>query len=67
LDHLYTDIGNAIAMGTSGFGSGPFSVKVPYKASFHSGAQEGIVVLYDENGGGASLRGGVAMVKVLLS
>ncbi len=67
LDHLYTDIGHAIAKGSGGLGSGPFSVKVPYETSFHGGAQEGIVVLYDENGGGASLRGGVAMVKVLLS
>jgi hypothetical protein len=67
LDHLYTDIGHAIAMGTAGFGIGPFSIEVPYKASFHGGAQEGIVVLYDENGGGLSLRGGVAMVKVLMN
>jgi hypothetical protein len=67
LDHLYTDIGHTIAVGSSGFGSGPFSVKVLYASSFHGGAQEGIVVLYDENGGGTSLRGGVAMAKVLLS
>ena len=67
LDHLYTDIGHSIAKGTSGLGFGPFSVNVSYEASFHGGAQEGIVVLYDENGGGASLRGGVAMVKVLLN
>jgi hypothetical protein len=67
LDHLYTDIGQGIAMGTSGFRSGPFSVNVSYEASFQRGAQEGIVVLYDENGGGTSLHGGVAMVKVLLS
>ncbi|TMD64276.1 MAG: hypothetical protein E6I97_25000, partial [Chloroflexi bacterium] len=67
LDHLSTDIGHSIAMGTSGFKSGPFSVNVSYEASFQGGAQEGIVVLYDENGGGTSLRGGVAMVKVLIS
>ena len=54
-------------MGTSGFGLGPFSVNVSYEASFQGGAQEGIVVLYDENGGGSSLHGGVAMVKVLLN
>jgi len=67
LDHLYTDIGQSIAMGTSGFGLGPFSVNVSYEASFQGGAQEGIVVLYDENGGGTSLHGGVAMMKVLLN
>jgi Immunoglobulin-like domain of bacterial spore germination len=67
LDHLYTDIGQSTAMGTSGFGLGPFSVNVSYEASFQGGAQEGIVVLYDENGGGTSLHGGVAMVKVLLN
>ncbi len=67
LDHLSTDIGHSIAMGTSGFKSGPFSVNVSYEASFQGGAQEGIVVLYDEDGGGTSLRGGVAMVKVLIS
>jgi Immunoglobulin-like domain of bacterial spore germination len=69
LDHLYNDIGHAIAMHTqsnSSFGVGPFSADVPYNASFHGGAQEGIVVLYDENGGGASLRSRVVMVKVLL-
>jgi hypothetical protein len=67
LDHLYTDIGQSNAQGTSGFRSGPFSVNVSYEASFQAGAQEGIVVLYDENGGGTSLHGGVAMVKVLLN
>ncbi|HVB75862.1 MAG TPA: hypothetical protein VNE38_20110 [Ktedonobacteraceae bacterium] len=65
LDHLYTAIGSAYGMGTAGFGPGPFTVKVPYQASFQAGAQEGIVELVHT--GGASFDVGVVMVKVLVN
>lgn len=65
LDHLFTRIGNAFAMGSAGFGSGPFTTTVTYTSSFQGGAQEGIVEL--AHGGGASFDSGVVMVKVLLN
>jgi len=65
LDHLYTAIGKAFGMGSAGFGDGPFTVKVPYQASFKAGAQEGIVELVHT--GGASFDYGVVMVKVLVN
>jgi hypothetical protein len=65
LDHLYTSIGSGYAMGSAGFGPGPFTVKVPYQASFQAGAQEGIVELVHT--GGASFDYGVVLVKVLVN
>ncbi len=65
LDHLYARIGSAYAMGSAGFGSGPFTVKVPYVSSYQGGAQEGIVKLVHT--GGASFDYGVVFVKVLVS
>jgi len=62
LDHLYTEIGREIARGTGGFTASSFAVDVPYTSSFQGGAQEGIVVLYQNSGGGIPA---VAMVKVL--
>ncbi len=64
LDHLYTEIGRQIATGTGGFTASSFAVDVPYTSSFQGGAQEGIVVLYQNSGGGTPV---VAMVKVLIS
>lgn len=65
LDHLYMRIGHAFAMGTAGFGSGPFTVSVSYISSFQGGLQEGIVALVHT--GGASFDTGVVMVKVLIN
>ncbi len=64
LDHLYTEIGRKIARGTGGFTESTFSLDVPYTSSFHAGAQEGIVGLIENSGGGAPV---VAMVKVLIN
>jgi len=63
-DHLYTEIGREIASGTGGFTKSSFTVDVPYTSSFQGGAQEGIVVLYENSGGGIPV---VAMEKVLIS
>jgi hypothetical protein len=65
LDHLYTKIGTAYAMGSAGFGSGPFTVTVPYVSNYQGGAQEGIVELLHT--GGASFDYGVVFVKVLVN
>lgn len=65
LDHLYSSIGHAYAMGSAGFGSGPFTVAVPYVSSYQGGVQEGIVELVHT--GGASFDSGVVMVKVLVN
>ena len=65
LDHLYTSIGRGYAMGTAGFGSGPFTVTVPYVSSYQGGAQEGIVELV--HAGGAPFDYGVVLVKVLVN
>lgn len=65
LDHLYVRIGHAFAMGTAGFGPGPFTVAVSYISSFQGGLQEGIVALVHT--GGATFDTGVVMVKVLLN
>jgi hypothetical protein len=63
-DHLYTEFGREIARGTGGFTKSSFAVDVPYTSSFQGGAQEGIVVLYENSGGGIPV---VAMEKVLIS
>jgi hypothetical protein len=65
LDHLYSRIGHAYAMGSAGFGSGPFTVTVPYVSSFQGGAQEGIVEL--AHNGGAPFDAGLVFVKVLVN
>ena len=63
LDHLYAEIGREIARGTGGFTESTFSIDVPYTSSFHAGAQEGIVELIQNSGGGNPV---VVMVKVLV-
>lgn len=64
LDHLYAEIGRQIARGTGGFTASTFSLDVPYTSSFHAGAQEGIVELLENSGGGIPV---VVMVKVLVN
>lgn len=59
LDHLYNSIGTADANGTT-----PFSTNISYNASFKGGAQEGLLVLYNYNGGTIS---GVVIFKELLN
>lgn len=65
LDHLYTPIGQAYAMGSAGFGNGSFTVQVPYTSSYQGGAQEGIVEL--AHSGGASFDSGLVFLKVLVN
>lgn len=65
LDHTYTDIGHATALGASGNGATTFSVSVTYHSTFKTGMEDGIVVLYEANNAGASYAAAV-MVKELV-
>ena len=66
-DHLYTDIGHARVMGiTAGMGKSAYSTKVVYTSSFRSGVQEGIVAVYENNGGISDEIFTAVLVKVLL-
>ncbi len=66
LDHLYTDIGHAEAIGVAGNGSTTFSMSVTYNSTFKSGLQEGVVVLYSYSSADSSISG-ATMVKEMLS
>ncbi len=66
LDHLYTDIGHAEAIGVAGNGSTTFSMSVTYNSTFKSGLQEGVIVLYSYSSPGGSISG-AAIVKEMLS
>jgi hypothetical protein len=66
-DHLYTEIGHARVMGTTaGMGTSAYSTKVVYTSSFRQGVQEGIVAVYEKNGGLSDEVFTAVMVKVLL-
>jgi hypothetical protein len=66
-DHLYNDIGHARVMGiTAGMGTSAYSTKVVYTSSFRSGVQEGIVAVYENNGGISDEIYTAVLVKVLL-
>lgn len=66
-DHLYTDIGHAQIMGTtSGMGISDYSTKVVYTSTYRQGVQEGIVAVYQDNGGLNSDLATAVMVKVML-
>jgi hypothetical protein len=64
-DHLYSDIGHAQISGRTGAGQAPYSTNVAYTSSF-TGAQEGIVVVYQDNAGISSENFSAVMVKVLI-
>ena len=64
-DHLYTNIGHAQIVGSNGMGEGTYTTKVAYTSSF-KGAQEGIVVAYQDMGGLSSENFSAVMVKVLI-
>ncbi len=66
-DHLYTDIGHAQVTGDNGMGKANYSTRVIYTSSFRSGIQEGIVAVYESNGGISDDIYSAVMVKVLLS
>lgn len=65
-DHLYTDIGHAQIIGSNGMGKVSYSIQVPYASSFN-GVQEGIVTVYQDNGGLSSENVAAVMTKVLLN
>lgn len=66
-DHLYTDIGHARVIGHEGMGKTSYSTVVSYTSSFSTGVQEGLVAVYEVNGGTNDEIDDVVMVKVLLS
>ncbi len=65
LDHLYNDIGHARGIPATG-GKTTFTATVPYNASFHHGAQEGVLANYSYSEADSSIAG-VVMMKVLVS
>jgi len=65
-DHLYTDIGHPQVTGNTGMGNATYSTTVVYTTSFRSGTQEGIVAVYEANGGLSSENYSAVMIKVLL-
>ena len=66
-DHVYADIGHAQIMGTtSGMGISNYSTKVVYTSTFHQGVQEGIVAVFQDNGGMSADIANAVMIKVLL-
>jgi len=64
-DHLYTTIGHAQLTGSPGMGIANYSIEVPYSSSF-IGAQEGVVVAYQDMGGLSSGYSSAVIVKVLI-
>ena len=65
-DHLYADIGHAQILGSNGMGPGSYSTNVSYTSSFN-GIQEGLVMVYQNNGGLSAENISAVMVKVLLN
>ena len=65
-DHLYTNIGHAQITGSNGMGTGTYSTLVRYTSSF-TGIQEGMVAVYENNGGLSAEYVTTVMMKVLLS
>jgi hypothetical protein len=65
-DHLFTNIGHAQLTGSPGMGIANYSIKVPYSSSFKGGAQEGIVVAYQDMGGLSGGYSSAVVVKVLI-
>jgi hypothetical protein len=64
-DHLYSDIGHAQVLGDNGMGIVNYSTKVSYTSTF-KGVQEGVVAVYEANGGISNENYTVEMVKVLI-
>lgn len=50
-DHLYTDIGHARITGDNGMGIAHYITNVSYTSTFQQGAQEGVIAVYEANGG----------------
>ena len=65
LDHLSTDIGHARGVLIAGSQT-VFTAQITYTASFHGGAQEGVLALYRLSMADSSIAGAV-MQKILIS
>jgi hypothetical protein len=65
-DHLFTNIGHAQLTGSPGMGIANYSIQMPYSSSFKGGAQEGIVVAYQDMGGLSSGYSSAVVVKVMI-
>lgn len=50
-DHLASDIGHAQVTGDKGMGQANYSTGVAYTTSYKQGVQEGLVAVYESNGG----------------
>jgi hypothetical protein len=66
-DHLYTTVGQAQITGDRGMGKANYITNVAYDTSFKAGPQEGIVAVYEANGGISDEIYTAVMRKVLLS
>ncbi len=66
-DHLYNTVGQAQIMADRGMGKANYTTNVVYSTSFKAGPQEGIVAVYEANGGISSGIYTAVMRKVLLS
>jgi len=65
-DQLYTDIGHAQILGSTGLGEGTYTTKVSYTSSYN-GVQEGMVTVYQNMGGMSAENSTAVMVKVLVN
>jgi len=66
-DHLYTDIGHAQVLSDVGMGIGTYATSVIYTSTFKTGAQEGLVTVFEANGGISDEPFTAVIVKVLLN
>ncbi|HET8912805.1 MAG TPA: Gmad2 immunoglobulin-like domain-containing protein, partial [Ktedonobacteraceae bacterium] len=66
-DHLYNDRGHATIHSTNGMGFSPYSVDVAFTVTFPQGYQEGVVAVYEANGGLSSDPTAAVITKVLLN
>jgi hypothetical protein len=66
-DHLYNDAGNAQIKGDLGMGQANYTTKFVYATTFRAGPQEGVVAVYEANGGLSEEIYTAVMRKVLLN
>ncbi len=66
-DHLYTDIGHVTVIGAAGMGKTTYSTNLIFTSSFPTGAQEGMVAVYEANAGTDDEIATAVLVKVLLN
>jgi hypothetical protein len=66
-DHAYADVGHAQITGDRGMGNANYTTNVVYTTTFKAGPQEGIVAVYEANGGISDEIYTAVMRKVLLS